>query len=86
MRTLTKKEFPVLIFNSTEFSDISFPDKMKMIFHCKQQKQLLAILRHLHSSAETNGCYVYFFFDAINECLVRRMLPSWSSKQATANN
>ena len=67
--TLTKKEFPVLIFNSTEFSDISFPDKMKMIFHCKQQKQLLAILRHLHSSAETNGCYVYFFFDAINECL-----------------
>lgn len=67
--TLTKQGFPVLIFNSTEFSDISFPDKLKMIFHCRQQKQLLAILKHLHASAEANGCNVYFFFDAINECL-----------------
>ena len=67
--TLTKRGFPVLIFNSSEFSDISFPDKLKMIFHCRQQKQLIAILKHLHTSAEANGCDVYFFFDAINECL-----------------
>lgn len=67
--SLTKQGIPALIFNSSEFADISFPDKMKAIFHCRQQKHLQAILDNLHASAQANGCNVFIFFDAINECL-----------------
>ncbi|MDE5813288.1 MAG: hypothetical protein K2H72_03290, partial [Muribaculaceae bacterium] len=60
---------PVLIFNSASFSDASLTDTLKTIFGVSHRRPLKRLLDHLHSKATENGKNVFFFFDAVNECL-----------------
>lgn len=60
---------PVMIFNSASFSDTGLTDTLKEIFGISHRRPLKRLLDHLHSKADENGKNIFFFFDAINECL-----------------
>lgn len=62
-------DIPVLIFNSSELGDIILEERLKQIFNIHGKKSITSILNSLHHKAEQEQSYVYFFFDAINECL-----------------
>lgn len=60
---------PVLIFNSASFADYNLENTLKDIFGVSLRRPLKRLLDHLHEKAEENGKNVFFFFDAVNECL-----------------
>lgn len=66
---LDKKE-AVLIFNGTDFSDITLDNKLRSIFGYNARRDITRMVNSIHEKAVQNGACVYFFFDAINECLI----------------
>lgn len=64
-----ESDTPVLIFNSSDFSDSALDTTIKTVFGVSQRRPVKRILDHLHNKAIENGKKVYFFFDAVNECL-----------------
>lgn len=59
----------VLIFNGSDFCNYTVEQKIKTIFGYNIKRDPSRLLSSLHEKAEQNNEYVYFFFDAINECL-----------------
>lgn len=58
---------PVLIFNSSDFTDKNLEEALKEIFGHK--KDVVRMLDDIHVKAKDNNQTIYIFFDAINECL-----------------
>lgn len=67
--TLIETEKGVIIFNCSGFSEISLEEKLKDIFAFSRRKPLEKLLDALHRKASENNEIIYFFFDAVNECL-----------------
>ncbi len=59
----------VLIFNGADFSNYTLEQKIRILFGYNFKRDISRLLKSLHEKAEQNETYVYFFFDAINECL-----------------
>lgn len=66
---LLEQKKAVLIFNGADFSNYTLEQKIKALFGYNYKKPIARLLTSLHEKAEQNKAYVYFFFDAINECL-----------------
>ena len=66
---LLEQKKAVLIFNGADFSNYTLEQKIKALFSYNYKKPIARLLTSLHEKAEQNKAYVYFFFDAINECL-----------------
>lgn len=66
---LLRQNKGVLIFNGADFSNITLDQKFKKIWGYSPRRDVMRLLRSLHEKAEQNNEFVYFFFDAINECL-----------------
>lgn len=60
---------PVMIFNSASFADYNLDNTLKDIFGASLRRPLKRVLDHLHDKARENDKNVFFFFDAVNECL-----------------
>lgn len=60
---------PVVIFNSALFADNTLDNLLKQIFEYNYRKDIFRLLDAIHQKAVANNQQVYFFFDAINECL-----------------
>lgn len=60
---------PVMIFSSASFAEATLADTLRGIFGISRRRPLSRLLDSLHEKAEQAGKNVYFFFDAINECL-----------------
>lgn len=69
---LIEEDEAVLIFNSTEFAGCPLEEKINGIFGYNARRDVSRILDRIHGKAAENGKLVYFFFDAINECLSYR--------------
>lgn len=67
--TFLDSSTPVLVFSGSAFADLSLVETLKTIFGVSFRKPLRRLLQHLHSKAEEEDRNVYFFFDAVNECL-----------------
>lgn len=66
---LTEHDKSVLIFNSSGFSESTLEEKLKDIFGFNRRKAIQKLLDNIHRIANQTGEDIYFFFDAINECL-----------------
>ena len=66
---LIEQKEAVLIFNSSDFSNYTLDYKIRTVFGYSFKRNLSRLLNSLHEKAKQNEAYVYFFFDAINECL-----------------
>lgn len=66
---LLEQKKAVLIFNGADFCNYTVEQKIKTLFGYSFRRDISRLLIPLHEKAEQNNAYVYFFFDAINECL-----------------
>lgn len=66
---LIRKGESILIFNSSGFGEATLEDKIKDVFAFGRKKSVQKLLNNIHKRASDNNKKVYFFFDAINECL-----------------
>ncbi len=62
-------DVPVLVFSGSSFADTTLADTLKNVFGVSGRRPLKRLLDHLHSKAAEEEKIVYFFFDAVNECL-----------------
>lgn len=60
---------PVLVFGGASFADATLAGTLKSVFGISHRRPLKRLLDHLHAKAAEEGKNVYFFFDAVNECL-----------------
>lgn len=67
--SLLAKRKAVLMFGGSGFAETSLPVRLREIFGVSPRKDLGRLLSHIHAKAEESGEYVYFLFDAVNECL-----------------
>lgn len=67
-RLLRQKE-AVFIFNSADMAQCPLPDRIREIMHSSRRRNIERLLDTIHKKAEEAGKLVYFFFDALNECL-----------------
>ena len=67
--TLIRQGEAVLIFNASDFADITLDMKMKQVFGRNPKTDLMKFMRKVHERFEETGHTLYVFFDAINECL-----------------
>ena len=58
----------VICLSGNEFSNYTLEGKLQKIFH-SEKKKIEQLLEYLHEAAEKEKKTVYFFFDALNECL-----------------
>ncbi|MDR1583900.1 MAG: hypothetical protein LBS55_11715 [Prevotellaceae bacterium] len=66
----------ILIFNSSGFSEYTLEDKLKNTFGFSSRKAVQKLLDNIHKKASDNNEYIYFFFDAINECLMYKSVEN----------
>ena len=66
---LIAEDKPVLIFNSSNFTDSTLDNTLKSIFGYSLRKNITRLLDSIHEKAVENDQPVYIFFDALNECL-----------------
>lgn len=66
---LIEQNTGVVIFNSSEFSEHTLEEKIKDIFDFNRRKPIKKLLENIHEKIAENNEKIYFFFDAINECL-----------------
>ena len=71
---MTRQGDLVIIFNSAEFAESSLGTQLLEIFgfggkQKKIDKQLTRLLANVHETIKDSGKKLYFFFDALNECL-----------------
>ena len=64
-----KDQNGVLIFSSSDFISTSLEDRIKAIFNVSPRKDIRRVIDNIHERAVESDCYIYIFFDAINECL-----------------
>jgi len=66
---LIERKTGVIIFNSSGFSEHTLEEKIKDIFGYSERKPVKKLLDNIHKKLADNHEKIYFFFDAINECL-----------------
>jgi len=66
---LIEQNTGVIIFNSSGFSESTLEEKIKDIFGFSRRKPVKKLLDNVHKKMAEQNEYVYFIFDAINECL-----------------
>lgn len=66
---LIDEDKPVLIFNSSNFTDCTLDNSLKLLFGFSHRKDIFRLLDAIHAKAVENNQPVYIFFDALNECL-----------------
>ena len=59
----------VLIFDSSGFTESTLEEKLKEIFDAAEDEPVKKILDTIHEKIKDRKENIYFFFDAINECL-----------------
>ena len=59
----------VLFMQSSDFSSMTLENYLKLTFNISPRKNIGQVIDNIHNKAEQSGCYMYIFFDAINECL-----------------
>lgn len=59
----------VLIFSCSDFGSKNLEDHLKRVFGFSYRKPVAKLLDSLHKKAEAADDTLYFFFDALNECL-----------------
>jgi hypothetical protein len=59
----------VLVFNSSSFAESTLEEQLKNAFGFSLRKDIHKLLNNIHKKATDNDEFIYFFFDAINECL-----------------
>lgn len=64
-----KSNHAVLIFSSSDFINCTLDDKLRRIFNISPRKDIKKAIDKLHERALQSNCFIYLFFDAINECL-----------------
>ena len=67
--TLVRQGEAVLIFNASDFANVTLDMKMKQVFGRNPKTDLMKFMRKVHERAEEAGRTLYVFFDAVNECL-----------------
>lgn len=66
---LITEDKPVLIFNSSNFADLTLDNTLKAILGYSPRKDITRLLDTIHQKAVENNQPIYIFFDALNECL-----------------
>ena len=66
---LIEQNSMALIFNSSGFTESTLEEKLNDMFGFSRRKPVKKLLDNIHKKTEENHEKVYFFFDAINECL-----------------
>lgn len=67
--SLVKSNRAAFLFSSNEFSNITIEEKLRNIFSFNKRKPIEKLLDNLHDKAQENNEYIFFIFDALNECL-----------------
>ena len=67
--TLIRQGEAVLIFNASDFANVSLDMKIKQVFGRNPKTDLMKFMHKVHDRFEETGRTLYVFFDAINECL-----------------
>ncbi len=65
---LIKERESIICMSGNEFSNETLESKFQKLFH-SEKKKIEQLLDTLHEAAEKENKIVYFFFDALNECL-----------------